>query len=197
MLKVGVTGGLGSGKSIVASRFAKLGADVIDADKLARNLIETNKSIKQDLVETFSEEILNHDGEIHRQKLARVAFANEDSQMKLNAIVHPYIIAKIDDEFERIAKISKYKLMILDAALIFEGDLHLKMDYSILVTAPLKIRLQRALDRGGISKDDILRRMDLQMPEDIKMEFADFVIQNTGSQENLLLAVDKLYEQLI
>ncbi len=170
---------------------------MIDADLLARKLIETDKSVKNDLVKTFSEEILNHDGAIHRQKLAQIAFANEDSQMKLNAIVHPYIIAKIDDEFERIAKISKYKLMILDAALIFEADLHLKMDYTILVTAPLKIRLQRSLARGGISKENILRRMDLQMPEDIKMEFADFVIQNTGSEEYLLLAVETLFEHLI
>jgi len=197
MLKVGVTGGLGSGKSIASQHFAKLGADVIDADKLARELIQSNEVVQKDLIQIFSEEILNPDGILDRKKLAHRAFANEDNQMKLNAIMHPFIIEKIDNEFERIAKISKYKLMILDAALIFEADLHLKMDYTVLVTAPLKIRLQRALTRGGISKEDIIQRMDLQMPEEIKMEFADYVIQNTGSEQNLLHAVETLYEQLI
>lgn len=194
MVTLGVTGGLGSGKSTACKFLAEKGAYVLDADLIAKKLMETDPQIRDEIIEAFGSDVYK-DGKLDTQKLAQRAFASEVDQRLLNDIVHPRVVDYFQEKVDKLR--SKYELIVLDAPLIFESGFDSRLDHTLLIYTKYKIRLERALRRGNLSREDILRRIDLQMPEEDKRELAEFVIENNGAEEQLKSAVDELYDKLI
>ncbi len=197
MLKVGLTGGLGSGKSTASKYFESLGAYVLDADVTAKELIDKNKNVQKELIKEFGTDIIDASEKIDKKKLARVAFQDEDQQQRLNYVVHPHIHNAIDKRFDKTFKENKYSLFIVDAALIYESGYDAHLDYVIVVTAQLKHRMERALQRKTLSRDEILKRIDFQWPEEEKTSAADYVIYNDGTEEDLKNQITILYKKLV
>ncbi|MCK9244155.1 MAG: dephospho-CoA kinase [Candidatus Marinimicrobia bacterium] len=193
MVTLGVTGGLGSGKSTACKFLAEKGAYVLDADLIAKKLMETDPQIRDEIIEAFGSDVYK-DGKLDTQKLAQRAFASEVDQRLLNDIVHPRVVDYFQEKVDKLR--NKYELIVLDAPLIFESGFDSRLDHTLLIYTKYKIRLERALRRGNLSREDILRRIDLQMPEEDKRELAEFVIENNGAEEQLKSAVDELYDKL-
>lgn len=197
MYIIGVTGGIGSGKSTVSRMLRDKGAYVFDADTVAKELLDTNQDLQQELIDEFMDDIVGADGNIVKSKLARIGFSNQANQEMLNEIVHPFVIQANENVLEKVRQRGDVEIYVVDAPLLFEAEMHLRCDYSILVYTRLKIRLERALKRGNLSREEILRRIDLQMPEEEKMELADFVIENNGTEQELASEVDKVYREIV
>ena len=197
MLRVGLTGGIGSGKSTASNFFEAFGSFVINADEEAKKLISSNETVQHELIAEFGTDIIDVSGQINKAKLAKIAFQDEDHQQTLNSVIHPYIYDSIDNQFNRVLKKGKFDIFIVDGALIFESGYDVHMDYIIVVTALLKNRIERALGRKTLSRDEILKRINLQWSEEEKVNLADFVIHNDGSEEDLKNNVKSLIEKLI
>ncbi len=197
MLKVGLTGGMGTGKSTASDIFRKLGAFIFDADKEAKLLLDTSKNIQNKLITEFGTDILNSENKIDRTKLARVSFQDEDHQFKLNSIIHPHIFDKIDESFEKNFLQKKYPILIVDGALIFESGLHTHLDYIITITANMKFRMSRILENTMLTREDIVRRIELQWRDDEKIRLSDFTIPNNGTEKELKAQIQKVYAKLV
>jgi dephospho-CoA kinase len=185
MLKVGLTGGLGSGKSTASAFLAKLGSYVFDADTEAKKILTTNSNVQKSIIEEFGSDVLGHDGNIDRKKLAIVAFQDEDHQIILNSIIHPFVFKILDKQFDKISTQKIHASFIVDGALIFESGLDQHLDSVLLIASSLKYRIERALKRGNIQREDILRRIELQWPDEDKAESADYTIYNNGTEKEL------------
>jgi dephospho-CoA kinase len=197
MLRVGLTGGIGSGKSTASNFFESFGSFVINADEEAKNLLSSSDTVQHELISEFGTDIIDVSGQINKTKLARVAFQDEEHQQRLNSVIHPYIYNVIDDQFNQILNEGKFDIFVVDGALIFESGYDVHMDYIIVVTALLKNRMERALARETLSREEILKRIDLQWPEEEKVNLADFVIHNDGSENELKKNVKNLIKKLI
>ena len=197
MLKVGLTGGLGSGKSTASKFFKSLGAYILDADSNAKNLIDKSEDVKNEIIKEFGTDIMDANSNVDKTKLARVAFQDEEHQQRLNYVVHPHIHNAIDKCFNEIKDQNNYKLFIVDAALIYESGYDAHLDYVIVVTAQLKHRMERALNRNTLSREEILKRIDFQWPEEEKTSLADFVIHNDGTEAELNDQIIELYKELV
>ena len=162
MLKVALTGGIGSGKSEVSALFEKWGAYIFDADKIAKQILDKDKIAQKELILEFGSDVISSEGIIDKKKLSRVAFQNEFNQLKLNTIIHPYVFKEIDLCFETVLDIGSHEIFIIDAALIYESGADTHMDYVIVVTSHLRVRTERVMKRGGLSRDEFLKRVDLQ-----------------------------------
>ncbi len=185
MLKVGLTGGLGSGKSTASSFLAKLGSFVFDADTEAKKILNNNTDVQKAIVEEFGDDVLGHDANIDRKKLANIAFQDEDHQIILNSIIHPFVFEILDNQFDKISTQNKHASFIVDGALIFESGLDQHLDSVLLIASSLKYRIERALKRGNIQREDILRRIELQWTDEDKAESADYTIYNNGTEKEL------------
>ncbi|MFQ6618010.1 MAG: dephospho-CoA kinase [Fidelibacterota bacterium] len=194
MLLLGVTGGIGSGKTEVCKIFKKLGAKILDADEIAKNIIDGNPEVKEQIVDYFGKDILNKEGTINKKVLAAKAFSDEESIDVLNSIVHPFVLDELDRWVSELSK--EYDLIIIDAPLIFESGLDKKLDYTITVQTSLKKRLDRVLKTGKFSREEIMQRMEYQMSEEQKAELADFVINNNSTLEQLENRVKEIYNKL-
>ncbi len=196
MLKVGLTGGIGSGKSEVSSLFKEWGAHIFDADSISKNILNNNKIAQSEIIAEFGTDILNKDNKIEKSKLARIAFQDENHQLRLNAIIHPYVFSKIDSEFDIVLSKSKHEIFCVDAALIYESGADTHMDYVVVVTSHLKLRTERVMERGGLTRQEFLRRVDLQWPDEDKVHMADFVIHNNGTKEDLYKEAKNIFSLL-
>lgn len=197
MLKVGITGGLGSGKSVASKYVKEMGCYVFDADAEGKNLLATNPEVQSELIAEFGSDILNGDDTINRQKLARTAFQDENHLMRLNAVVHPYIFNEIDKQYEKLLDKSQHEVFVVDGALIFESGLDSHLDYTVVITAPFALRMSRALSRGNLNRDEILKRMELQWKDEDKISLADYVINNTKDEAYLAQQVKEIFGQFI
>ena len=197
MLKVGITGGIVSGKSTASNRMADWGAYVFDADKEAKNILIENKKVYQQIIDQFSPDIINPDNTINQKKLAKIAFSNRKNQMALNSILHPYVFHLIDKKYAKIKNKKDISIFVVDAALIFETGLDKQLDYVVLVSAEFDLRMSRTIKRRSLSYKEIKRRMDLQLPEKTKIKMADFVINNNHDKNELMKKVDEIYKEII
>ena len=196
MLKVGLTGGIGSGKSEVSKFFHKWGAFILDADKEAKKIIDKNEKAQQEIIKEFGSDVINIDNKIDKQKLARVAFQDEFHQLNLNSIIHPYVFKKIDETFDKIKLDNKHKIFVVDAALIYESGADTHMDYVIVVTSLLRYRTERVMSRQNITRDDFMKRVTLQWSDEDKEHLADFIIQNNSDLKNLEKESKNIFESL-
>lgn len=197
MLRIGLTGGIGTGKSAASKILKELGAFIFDADKEAKKILLSNETIKSELISEFGTDIMTVDGNVDNNKLARVAFQDQDHQLTLNTIVHPYVFKEIDKNFDKELDGGKHDIFVVDAALIYESGADTHMDYVIVITALIKTRMERAMARETLSREEILKRMDLQWPEEDKTSLADFVIHNDGSSEELRKNINDIYTEIV
>ena len=185
MLKIGLTGGIGSGKSTASSILAKLGSYIFDADTEAKIILNNNKEVQNNIIKEFGNDILEHDGLIDNKKLAMVAFQDENHQILLNSIIHPYVFGELDSQFDKISNQNKHTSFIVDGALIFESGMDQHLDLVLLIASSLKFRIERALNRGTLSREDIIRRNELQWTDEDKATSADYTIYNNGTEKEL------------
>ena len=185
MLKIGLTGGIGSGKSTASAYLEKLGSYIFDADSEAKKILASNEKVQNDIIEEFGSDVLDGDGKIDKKKLARTAFQDEDHQLILNSIIHPFVFKELYSQFEKISTNGKHSSFVVDGAVILESGLDQHLDFILLIASLLKFRIERAIKRGNISREDILRRIELQWTDLEKSEMADYTIHNNGSQKEL------------
>jgi dephospho-CoA kinase len=174
-LKIGITGGIGSGKTYICRLFEALGIPVYNADEEAKRLMNTDIRIKEKLIAQFGESTYK-DGLLDRAFLANMVFSDKDKLELLNGIVHPIVIQEAKDWAER--QTTRYSLK--EAALLFESGSYKELDYTILVTAPMDIRIQRVIERDGATEQQVQERMNKQLSDEEKLQLADFVIVNDG-----------------
>ena len=195
MLLVGLTGGIGSGKSTVAELLAARGAVIVDADRVARDVVEPGTPALAALVERFGEGILAADGSLDRAALAAVAFADEASRNDLDAITHP----AIGEEFlRRMAAAPSDAVVVCDVPLLAESEAAQARGYAvvIVVEAPLEVRLTR-LEARGVARDDALRRIAAQASDEERRALATYVLDNSGDRAQLEEQVDALWGELL
>ncbi len=189
-LRVGITGGIGSGKSTVARIFEVLGIPVYYADAAARRLMNEDESLRQSIVQAFGAEAYTGH-ELNRSYIANVVFNNPEKMALLNALTHPATIRDAENWMQQ----QKAPYVLKEAALIFESGSAAGLDYVIGVFAPEALRIQRVMQRDGISREQVKQRMDRQIEESVKMKLCDFVIRN-DEQEMLIPQVLKLHQYL-
>ena len=194
MLKVGLTGGIGTGKSSVSSLFNDWGAYIFDADSVAKEILNHNNTAQSEIIAEFGTDILNKEGSIEKNKLGRIAFQDENHQLRLNSIIHPYVFKKIDSSFDKILDKGAHDIFCVDAALIYESGADTHMDYVVVVTSHLRLRTERVMERGNLTRDEFLRRLELQWPDEDKVHMADYVIHNNGTKEDLIVESKKVYD---
>ena len=197
MLKVGLTGGVGSGKSELSRFYSKWGAYIFDADKEAKIIIDTKEFVQKEIIAEFDTNILNAENKIDRNKLARIAFQDEGHQLRLNSIMHPYVFQEIDKQFDNVSSANKHKIFVVDAALIYESGADTHMDFVIVITSLLRYRAERAMGRGNMTREDFMKRVDLQWTDEDKAHMADYIISNNNSLEDLKKDARKIFDQLI
>jgi len=168
MLKIGLTGGIGSGKSEVSNFLQSWGAYIFDADKESKNIINNNLEAQKEIIKEFGSDVIDPNQTINRQKLARIAFQDEFHQQTLNAIIHPYVFKKINNSFEKIKIENNHNCFVVDAALIYESGADTHMDYVIVVSSLISHRTERVMSRNNITREDFLKRVSLQWPEEDK-----------------------------
>lgn len=181
-IKIGLTGGIGSGKSTVADFLRKKGIKVFDADRLAKELMTSDEELKRELIKEFGEETFSG-GELNREYLANTIFVNPAKVEKINSIVHPVVKNKLTSLMNK--ELEKSNLVAAEAALIFEADMTEMFDYIWVVTADEETRIKRVMERSGLSREEIIKRMENQIPEKEKISRADFVFYNNNSVEKL------------
>ncbi len=195
MYKLGITGGIGSGKTIASEYLArKPGVYIFNADKEAKKCLKKSLSLQHKLINIFGKEVTSG-GKLILSKLASIAFKDKLSQELLNGIMWPEILLLINKSIEKEIN-NKTKLFIVDAALIFEGKLNNILDSVLLIKTKKELRTKRAEKRKNISLVEIEKRMLLQMDEDEKEKLANFVIQNNNTEENLFKELEKFYKKL-
>ena len=197
MLKIGLTGGLGCGKSTASAVLAEFGAYILDADNEAKKMINKNSIVQSELIAEFWTDIMGPGNVIDLKKLGRIAFQDEDHQIRLNSVVFPYIYNLIDEQFNKISAKNKKSMFIVDGALIYESGYDQHLDYVIVITALMKNRMERAMARRTLSRQEILQRIDLQWSEEEKTGLAAFVIHNDSTEENLRKEITNIYEQIV
>ena len=205
LLRVGLTGGIASGKTVVGEMFRRLGAHVILADDIAHQLMQPGQSVYAEVVAKFGRAILNSDGTINRPKLAEMAFGVPGSGApvrvkELNAIVHPAVIAHENAWMDDMGKRDPRAIAMVEAALILEAGTANRFDQLVVVTCRPEQRVQRFAARHRISEEaaraEVTRRMAAQMPDDEKIKQADFVIDNSGPLDTTEEQVRQVYGQL-
>jgi dephospho-CoA kinase len=196
MIRVGLTGGIASGKSLVCRFFKARGCTIIDADAVAHRLILRGEPGYEPILHSFGPAILGADGEIDRQKLGAIVFSDRIQLDKLNSVLHPEVCRVILSQLDAFEKNSPSSRVIVDASLMIESGFHQHFQYLVLVTCTLQQQIERLKARSGLSEDRARQRIALQMPMAEKLRFAHHVIDNSGSPENTRAQVDQLFEEL-
>jgi len=199
-LLVGVTGGIGSGKSTVCKSFAKHGRTVLSADDIARQLTDTNDEIKSSIKQTFGDKVFLPNGLVDRNALAVIVFNNQSLRKKLDAIIHPKVFTAIDNAIEQLPSSKQKPYVVIEAALIYESGMDERLDYVIVVNASEHERIERVMRRDGVPREAVVARIHSQMSMEQMLRRADFVIENNGDEQGLAETVrflDRLLASLL
>jgi len=192
ILTVGITGGIGAGKTTVCKIFEEFGAKVIYADELAKELMENDESLKKKIKKIFGVESYIG-GKLNRKFIADIIFSSDEKRKLLESIVHPAVIKRILSDLKKIAGEGKYSFVIVEAALIFESGFDKELDYVLVVDADDEIKIKRIIERDKCSREEVLKRMRAQLDSKIKRELADMVIINDGDIDELRKKVSFFY----
>jgi len=190
---LGITGSFGSGKSTVAGMFGEAGAVLVDADEIARRVVQPNTPIMGELADAFGSDIITDDNRLDRQRLADIVFGDPQKTSWLNAIIHPEVRKEILHRMEEVDE--SVSMLVLDIPLLFESGMQDIMDGIAVVVTEEERRFERLVARG-IGPSEVERRLEHQMPQSEKVRQADFVIDNAGSIENTHLQVKNLVQSL-
>ena len=193
---IGITGGIGSGKSTVTAILREKGYTVIDADELSREVCKRGTPLLRLLVREFGIEIIKQDGTLDRAKLADLAFSSQHGTRRLNELVQTSILVRAMETFNRMKLAGDIEICFFDVPMLYEAGWDRYTDSVWLVTAPEKIRLKRVVKRDRSRKQEVLARMKLQMSEEEKMSRADAILDNSGSEADLKLQVERALEEL-
>jgi dephospho-CoA kinase len=204
LLKVGLTGAIGTGKSAVGRMLAALGARVIEADSIARKLMRPEQKVYDEVVRSFGREILSADGTIDRRKLADAAFGTPENPIgraqELNHLVHPAVGRAQEEWMAAMGRSDREAIVVVEAALIFEAGLQGQFDRIVVVTCPFQTRVRRWMSRTGVdeatARRELERRMAAQWPEEKKIAIADYLVGNSGSEPETETKVRELYTRL-
>ena len=196
MLRVGLTGGLASGKSFVGRALADLGCYLIEADKLGHEVMLPGAEAYDAIVREFGREILDSDGRISRRKLSDIVWNDPERLEKLSSFVHPPVQAREEKRMAEIARADPKAIAVVEAAILVETGRYKSFDRLIVVTCSLERQMERALERGSYSKEEILARLARQLPLEEKLRVADYVIDTSGEKEATLEQVRKVYGAL-
>ncbi len=196
MLRLGITGGAGSGKSAVCGRLRRHGVRVIEADELARRAVMPEMPAYEKIVAAFGETVLAADGGIDRARLRRIIVSDREKKALLEQIVHPEVSRLMQQEWEA-AEQSGAAVAAVEVPLLFEAGMEDLFDVILTVSADTEVRIRRLSARDEISREDARALMDIQMPEEEKRRRADFVIDNSGSLSQAHADADRLYKELI
>lgn len=191
-LNIALTGGIGTGKSIVASRFERRGAEVFRADAVAKELMATHVPLREALRKKFGDRVFAGDGALDASWLAAQVFDDPAKLTALNALVHPFVQWKLDEAIARSAA----PVFVMEAALVYEAAIEHKFDYVVVVDADESARVARTVARERSTEEDVRRRMRSQMPQEEKVDAADFVLENSGTVEELERSADSLFDLL-
>lgn len=181
-MKIGLTGQIGAGKSSASEIFRSLGAHIINADEIGKEVVEHSAPLRKKLAEAFGRSILDRQGNVRRAQLAKLAFASEETTEQLNSLVHPHLLKRIRSDVAKAAKTKK--VIIVDAALLVAWGLHKEMDLVVMIAAPEKLRMKRMAARG-ISLEDAKARQAAQPSVDRMREAANVIIDNSGTGVDL------------
>jgi dephospho-CoA kinase len=199
---VGITGGIACGKTTVSELLAEKGAIPINADEIGHQLLKADSPVIDELVSTFGREILEESGDVSRKKLGTIVFQEKSARERLNAILHPLIIQRSRSRARQLVLEDPSCVVLLDAPLLIEAGAYDSVDLIVVVTASPETQLQRTLERShaqnrALTENEAQARIDSQMPVSEKVKYADVVIENDGTLEELNEKVDQLWEQLM
>ena len=196
MLRVGLTGGIATGKSTVCRWLAEHGFRVIDADRVAHDLIRKGQPCFDPVVAAFGTPILDASGEIDRNKLGEVVFQDPARLRRLNALVHPEVIRQILEQLDRLEKFHPLSRVVVDASLMIESGFHKQFKHLIVVSCGADQQVERLMQRNRLSRAQALQRIGLQWPLQAKLPLATVVIDNSGTLQQTRHQVDRLLETL-
>jgi len=191
---IGITGGIGVGKSIVAQAFARRGALVLEADRIGHEVLREDAEVQRALAQTFGAEVIGAEGQPDRKSLGERVFGDPEALAALNRIVHPPLLARLRERLDAGRRDPSVPLVVVDAALIAEWRIRSWFDFVIAVTAPAEQVRARLLAKG-LSQEQIERRIASQLPEEARVKDADMVIQNDGDVWNIETAVEKIWRR--
>jgi dephospho-CoA kinase len=196
MLRIGLTGSIGVGKSFVAGVLAELGCRVLDADDTARAVVAPGSAALRDVVAAFGSEFLGTDGTLDRSKLGSLVFADEDKRKLLNLILHPYIIAQQDERLREWETDDPSGIAVIDAALMIESGGYKRFDKLIVVHCGPEVQLERLISRNNLSRAEAEKRIAAQMPQEEKKKFADYLIDTSDGFEAARKRTEDVYGEL-
>jgi dephospho-CoA kinase len=197
MFVIGLTGGMASGKTTVAKILFRLGAQIIDADAIAKELVAPGQEALQCLVELFGAKIIDRDGRLNRGVLAAIVFNDQEKMAQLNAILHPQVIQKIVEKLSSIAKTDPDAVVVIDAPLLLEAGMKCLVDEVWVVAADEENQIERAVIRDGLSREEAKRRLSVQMPLKEKLKHAQYVIDNSGAIASTIDQVEFIWKKTI
>lgn len=195
ILRVGLTGGIASGKSTIVRMLAGLGCKTVDADAIVTRLYRQGEIGYEAIVRTYGRDVLQADGEIDRRKLADVAFASTESAQRLNALIHPLVIAEQARLFREAEERGEEGIFIVEATLLIESGGRARFDRIVVVDVKPEVQIARAIGRG-MTEEEAKRRIAHQMSREERLRHADYVIDNSGDERNALSEAARVYELL-
>lgn len=194
---IGLTGGIATGKSTVSRMLNDRGAKVIDADQIAREVVEPETMGAKKIAERFGSEFFYENGELNRKKLAALVFQNAQARTDLNHLLHPFIRQKMKEETQSILRQDPNAIIIWDVPLLYESQLTEQVDKVIVVYIPEFLQIQRLMDRNHFTREEAIQRIQSQISIEKKKLMADYLIDNSGSYEKTERQVDQLWNCLI
>lgn len=194
---IGVTGGVGTGKSTVAGMFRQLGATVLDADVIAHQVMEPNRLPWRQIIKTFGDEVLNEDRTINRRRLAAVVFTDAERRAKLEAIIHPRVLREIKAKLHRLRRSRRIPAAVVDVPLLVEANASGLVDALVVVTAPPDVQRARLRTMHGWTEEDTEARIGAQLALSAKVALADHVIDNGDGVDKTRTQVRRLWNQLV
>lgn len=196
LVRLGITGGVGSGKTVVCDYLAQAGVTVVSTDQLAKKAVMPGMPAFDKIVCYFGHDILLEDGTLDRKKLRNLITEDKEKKAMLEQFVHPEVFAQMAEAYAAAQK-RQEPLMAVEVPLLFETGMASFFDYILTVTVNTNLRIQRLIDRDHVTREEAMALMEIQMPEEEKIRRSDFVIENNGSLEDTRLRVDAFYNQLI
>lgn len=181
MKVIGITGGTGAGKSTLSAELEKCGAEIIDADKISRQITKQDGAAFDEILDCFGKEVLTDNGELNRRKLAEIVFSNPERRKLLESITHKYVF----EEMQRRLDVCKAKIAVLDVPLLFQCNFPIKCDLTVAVIADKEMRIDRIMKRDGISREETEARMKNQLQNEQYRRLADVCFENSGDAEEI------------